>query len=45
MLFYILKRLALMLPTLLGALTITFAVIQFVPGRPAATATPSRSPS
>ena len=34
MLFYILKRLALMLPTLLGALTITFAVIQFVPGGP-----------
>ena len=34
MLFYILKRLALMLPTLLGALTITFVVIQFVPGGP-----------
>jgi microcin C transport system permease protein len=31
---YILKRLALMLPTLLGALTITFVVIQFVPGGP-----------
>jgi microcin C transport system permease protein len=34
MLIYILKRLALMLPTLLGVLTITFAVIQFVPGGP-----------
>jgi microcin C transport system permease protein len=34
MLFYILKRLALMVPTLLGALTITFIVIQFVPGGP-----------
>jgi microcin C transport system permease protein len=34
MLTYILKRLALMLPTLLGALTITFVVIQFVPGGP-----------
>ncbi|MGL6109614.1 MAG: microcin C ABC transporter permease YejB [Rubrivivax sp.] len=34
MLIYILKRLALMLPTLLGALTITFIVIQFVPGGP-----------
>jgi microcin C transport system permease protein len=31
---YILKRLALMVPTLLGALTITFIVIQFVPGGP-----------
>jgi microcin C transport system permease protein len=31
---YILKRLALMLPTLLGVLTITFVVIQFVPGGP-----------
>jgi len=31
---YILKRLALMLPTLLGVLTITFIVIQFVPGGP-----------
>ncbi len=31
---YILKRIALMLPTLLGALTVTFAVIQFVPGGP-----------
>ena len=32
MLIYILKRIALMLPTLLGALTITFVVVQFVPG-------------
>jgi microcin C transport system permease protein len=31
---YILKRIALMLPTLLGALTITFVVMQFVPGGP-----------
>ncbi len=34
MLSYVLKRLLLMVPTLLGALTITFAVIQFVPGGP-----------
>jgi microcin C transport system permease protein len=34
MLSYILKRVLLMLPTLLGALTITFVVIQFVPGGP-----------
>jgi microcin C transport system permease protein len=34
MLAYILKRIALMIPTLLGALTITFVVIQFVPGGP-----------
>ena len=34
MLTYIFKRILLMLPTLLGALTITFAVIQFVPGGP-----------
>jgi len=34
MLAYILKRIALMVPTLLGALTITFVVIQFVPGGP-----------
>ena len=34
MLIYILKRIALMLPTLLGALTITFIVVQFVPGGP-----------
>jgi microcin C transport system permease protein len=31
---YILKRLLLMIPTLLGVLIITFAVIQFVPGGP-----------
>lgn len=31
---YILKRVALMVPTLLGALTITFVVMQFVPGGP-----------
>jgi microcin C transport system permease protein len=34
MLSYILKRIALMVPTILGALTITFAVMQFVPGGP-----------
>jgi microcin C transport system permease protein len=34
MLSYILKRLLLMIPTLLGVLLITFAVIQFVPGGP-----------
>ncbi|MDH5537769.1 MAG: ABC transporter permease subunit [Rhizobacter sp.] len=34
MLIYILKRIALMVPTLLGALTVTFVVIQFVPGGP-----------
>lgn len=34
MVHYILKRLLLMIPTLLGVLTITFAVIQFVPGGP-----------
>lgn len=31
---YILKRILLMIPTLLGILTITFVVIQFVPGGP-----------
>ena len=31
---YILKRLLLMVPTLLGVLLITFAVVQFVPGGP-----------
>lgn len=31
---YILKRILLMIPTLLGALTITFVVMQFVPGGP-----------
>lgn len=31
---YILKRLLLMIPTLFGVLTITFLVIQFVPGGP-----------
>lgn len=31
---YILKRLLLMIPTLLGILTLTFIVIQFVPGGP-----------
>ncbi|WP_310630613.1 ABC transporter permease subunit [Paraburkholderia sp.] len=31
---YIVKRLLLMIPTLLGVLTLTFAVIQFVPGGP-----------
>ncbi|MCB2070814.1 MAG: microcin ABC transporter permease, partial [Ottowia sp.] len=34
MLAYILKRLLLMLPTLLGVLLVTFVVIQFVPGGP-----------
>lgn len=34
MLSYILKRILLMVPTLLGALTVTFIVIQFVPGGP-----------
>jgi microcin C transport system permease protein len=34
MLAYIVKRLLLMIPTLLGALTITFVVMQFVPGGP-----------
>lgn len=31
---YILRRLLLMIPTVLGVLTVTFAVIQFVPGGP-----------
>jgi len=31
---YILRRIVLMVPTLLGALTVTFVVIQFVPGGP-----------
>jgi microcin C transport system permease protein len=34
MLFYILKRLLLMIPTLFGVLLVTFAVVQFVPGGP-----------
>ncbi len=34
MLSYILKRLLLMVPTVLGVLTVTFIVIQFVPGGP-----------
>jgi len=34
MLSYILKRLLLMIPTLLGVLLVTFVVIQFVPGGP-----------
>ena len=34
MLIYILKRIGLMVPTLLGVLTITFVVMQFVPGGP-----------
>lgn len=37
MLAYILKRIALMVPTLLGALTLTFVVMQFVPGGPVET--------
>ena len=31
---YIAKRVLLMLPTLLGVVAITFAVVQFVPGGP-----------
>ena len=31
---YIFKRMLLMIPTLLGVLTLTFAVVQFVPGGP-----------
>jgi microcin C transport system permease protein len=31
---YIIKRFMLMIPTLLGVIAITFAVIQFVPGGP-----------
>ena len=34
MLVYVLKRLLLMVPTLLGVLLITFMVVQFVPGGP-----------
>ena len=34
MFVYVLKRLLLMVPTIIGALTITFVVIQFVPGGP-----------
>ncbi len=34
MLSYILKRIGLMVPTILGALTVTFVVMQFVPGGP-----------
>lgn len=34
MLVYILKRLLLMIPTLLGVLLVTFVVLQFVPGGP-----------
>ncbi len=34
MLAYLLKRALLILPTLLGALTLTFIVVQFVPGGP-----------
>ncbi len=34
MITYILKRLLLMVPTLIGVLTVTFVVIQFVPGGP-----------
>ena len=34
LLSYIVKRILLMIPTLLGVLTLTFAVVQFVPGGP-----------
>ena len=37
MLIYIAKRLLLMIPTILGVLTLTFVVIQFVPGGPVET--------
>ena len=37
MLTYILKRLLLMIPTILGVLTLTFVIIQFVPGGPVET--------
>ena len=37
MLIYLLKRILLMVPTLFGALAITFVVIQFVPGGPVET--------
>ncbi|RYF66686.1 MAG: microcin ABC transporter permease, partial [Comamonadaceae bacterium] len=32
---YILRRLLLIIPTLLGVLLLNFAVVQFVPGGPA----------
>ena len=31
---YILKRLLLMIPTILGVMLLTFVIIQFVPGGP-----------
>ena len=34
MLIYILKRLLLMVPTVLGVLTLTFVIIQFAPAAP-----------
>ena len=34
MLAYLLKRVLLMIPTLIGVITLTFVVIQFVPGGP-----------
>jgi microcin C transport system permease protein len=34
MLAYILRRLLLMVPTLIGVVTLTFVVTQFVPGGP-----------
>jgi ABC-type microcin C transport system permease subunit YejB len=34
MLAYLLKRILLMIPTLIGVITLTFVVIQFVPGGP-----------
>ena len=37
MLIYIAKRLLLMIPTILGVLTLTFVIIQFVPGGPVET--------
>ena len=34
MLAYLFKRILLMIPTLIGVITLTFVVIQFVPGGP-----------
>ena len=34
MLIYVAKRVALMVPTLVGILLVSFAIIQFVPGGP-----------
>ena len=34
MLAYILRRLLLMIPTILGIMAVSFAIVQFVPGGP-----------